>query len=136
MQVAIKAAIKAEREIMEKHHAGKREIWKTEWNKDCGKIAQAIDNVVQEQRELNQATVKAVVLEEQKKCEKAVEEAVQETRRELMEYIKEQKRLDQVIRHRSLSSLELFLSCAQKQLNSLLHEESTTTVAEQEKTPL
>ncbi|XP_057159295.1 coiled-coil domain-containing protein 91 isoform X7 [Ursus arctos] len=60
-------------------------------------------------------TVKAAIIEEQKRSEKAVEEAVKRTRDELIEYVKEQKRLDQVIRQRSLSSLELFLSCAQKQ---------------------
>uniref|UniRef100_A0A2I3RRR8 Coiled-coil domain containing 91 n=1 Tax=Pan troglodytes TaxID=9598 RepID=A0A2I3RRR8_PANTR len=60
-------------------------------------------------------TVKAAIIEEQKRSEKAVEEAVKRTRDELIEYIREQKRLDQVIRQRSLSSLELFLSCAQKQ---------------------
>uniref|UniRef100_A0A8D2I1I0 Coiled-coil domain containing 91 n=1 Tax=Urocitellus parryii TaxID=9999 RepID=A0A8D2I1I0_UROPR len=61
-----------------------------------------------------QETVKAAIIEEQKRSEKAVEEAVKRTRDELIEYVKEQKRLDQVIRQRSLSSLELFLSCAQK----------------------
>lgn len=33
------------------------------------------------------------------------------------------KQLDQVIRQRSLSSLELFLSCAQKQLSALIATE-------------
>nr|XP_045220859.1 coiled-coil domain-containing protein 91 isoform X7 [Macaca fascicularis] len=68
-------------------------------------------------------TVKAAIIEEQKRSEKAVEEAVKRTRDELIEYIKEQKRLDQVIRQRSLSSLELFLSCAQKQLSALIATE-------------
>eukprot|EP00070_Physeter_catodon_P022685 XP_023984822.1 coiled-coil domain-containing protein 91 isoform X8 [Physeter catodon] len=68
-------------------------------------------------------TVKAAIIEEQKRSEKAVEEAVKRTRDELIEYVKEQKRLDQVIRQRSLSSLELFLSCAQKQLSALIATE-------------
>lgn len=37
------------------------------------------------------------------------------------------QQLDQVIRQRNLSSLELFLSCAQKQLSSLLNEDPTAT---------
>nr|KAF6373165.1 coiled-coil domain containing 91 [Pipistrellus kuhlii] len=68
-------------------------------------------------------TVKAAIMEEQKRSEKAVAEAVKRSREELIEYIKEQKRLDQVIRQRSLSSLELFLSCAQKQLSALIATE-------------
>ncbi|GAB0177330.1 hypothetical protein GRJ2_000198200 [Grus japonensis] len=71
--------------------------------------------------------VKEALMEEQKRSEKAIEEAVKRTREELMEYIKEQKRLDQVVRQRNLHSLELFLSCAQKQLSVLLKEEPTTT---------
>lgn len=37
--------------------------------------------------------VKAAIVEEQKRSEKAVEEAVKQTREELMEYISEQKRV-------------------------------------------
>ncbi|XP_069894230.1 coiled-coil domain-containing protein 91 isoform X6 [Dipodomys merriami] len=70
-----------------------------------------------------QETVEAAIREEQKRSAKAVEEAVRRTREELIEYVKEQKRLDQVIRQRSLSSLELFLSCAQKQLSALIATE-------------
>lgn len=43
--------------------------------------------------------------------------------------------VDQVIRQRSLSSLELFLSCAQKQLNTLLQEDPPATAAEQTSLP-
>ncbi|XP_061273520.1 coiled-coil domain-containing protein 91 isoform X15 [Bos javanicus] len=39
-------------------------------------------------------TVKAAIIEEQKRSEKAVEEAVKRTRDELIEYVKEQKRVD------------------------------------------
>uniref|UniRef100_A0A8C3F0I8 Coiled-coil domain containing 91 n=1 Tax=Chrysemys picta bellii TaxID=8478 RepID=A0A8C3F0I8_CHRPI len=79
-----------------------------------------------------QEVVKAAIMEEQKRSEKAVEEAVKRTREELLEYIKEQKRLDQVVRQRSLCSLELFLSCAQKQLSTLLKEEPITSEQERE----
>ncbi|PNI29466.1 CCDC91 isoform 6, partial [Pan troglodytes] len=98
-----------------KAHAEERELWKTEHAKDQEKVSQEIQKAIQEQRKISQETVKAAIIEEQKRSEKAVEEAVKRTRDELIEYIKEQKRLDQVIRQRSLSSLELFLSCAQKQ---------------------
>ncbi|XP_050564251.1 coiled-coil domain-containing protein 91 isoform X6 [Cygnus atratus] len=102
-----------------------------------------------------QEIVKEALMEEQKRSEKAIEEAVKRTREELVEYIKEQKRcefykefqgtftfvcscvqcnyvtdfmeLDQVVRQRNLSSLELFLSCAQKQLGILLNEDPTAT---------
>ncbi|XP_062990458.1 coiled-coil domain-containing protein 91 [Elgaria multicarinata webbii] len=136
MQAAIITAIKAERGNMKKLHEAEKELWQAEQNKEHEKIAQAIEDAMQEQRQSSQLIVKAAIGEEQQKSEKAVEAAVKQTREELLEYIKEQKRLDQVIRQRSLSSLELFLSCAQKQLNSLLHEEPTTTDAEEKKLSL
>ncbi|XP_032139545.1 coiled-coil domain-containing protein 91 isoform X12 [Sapajus apella] len=115
MQDAVLKAIEEERKHLEKAHAEERELWKIEHAKDQEKVSQEIQKAIQEQRKISQETVKAAIIEEQKRSEKAVEEAVKTTRDELIEYIKEQKRLDQVIRQRSLSSLELFLSCAQKQ---------------------
>nr|XP_056718718.1 coiled-coil domain-containing protein 91 [Euleptes europaea] len=131
VQAAVLIAVKEERENMEKLHAEEKERWQLERSKDREKIAQAVEDAMQEHRQNSQETIKAAIIEEQKKSEKAVEEAVRQARDELMEYIKEQKRLDQVIRQRSLSSLELFLSCAQKQLNTLLQDEPPTTAAEQ-----
>ncbi|KAH1186814.1 coiled-coil domain-containing protein 91 [Mauremys mutica] len=132
MQEAILKAVEEERRDMEKVHAKEREIWQAECVKDKEKIAQAVQEAVQEQRKTSQEVVKAEIMEERKQSEKAVEEAVKRTREELMEYIKEQKRLDQVVRQRSLCSLELFLSCAQKQLSTLLKEEPITSEQERE----
>uniref|UniRef100_A0AAA9SBK9 Coiled-coil domain containing 91 n=2 Tax=Bos TaxID=9903 RepID=A0AAA9SBK9_BOVIN len=120
---AVLKAIEEERKHLENIHAEERELWKTEHAKDQEEVSQAIQKAIQEQRKISQETVKAAIIEEQKRSEKAVEEAVKRTRDELIEYVKEQKRLDQVIRQRSLSSLELFLSCAQKQLSALIATE-------------
>ncbi|XP_044797225.1 coiled-coil domain-containing protein 91 isoform X2 [Bubalus kerabau] len=120
---AVLKAIEEERKHLENVHAEERELWKTEHAKDQEEVSQAIQKAIQEQRKISQETVKAAIIEEQKRSEKAVEEAVKRTRDELIEYVREQKRLDQVIRQRSLSSLELFLSCAQKQLSALIATE-------------
>ncbi|XP_072216491.1 coiled-coil domain-containing protein 91 [Excalfactoria chinensis] len=127
VQEAVLKAVEEERRNMEKIHEEERNIWKAEHERQNKKIAQAVEEAMQEQRKHNEEIIKEALMEEQKRSEKAIEEAVKRTREELMEYIKEQKRLDQVIRQRNLSSLELFLSCAQKQLSSLLNEEPTTT---------
>ncbi|XP_049738687.1 coiled-coil domain-containing protein 91 isoform X5 [Elephas maximus indicus] len=127
MQDAVLKAIEEERKHLEKAHAEERKLWKTEHAKDQEKVSQEIQKSIQEQRKISQETVKAAIIEEQKRSEKAVEEAVKRTRDELIEYVKEQKRLDQVIRQRSLSSLELFLSCAQKQLSALIATEPVDT---------
>ncbi|XP_026535062.1 coiled-coil domain-containing protein 91 isoform X1 [Notechis scutatus] len=130
LQAAILAAVTAERENMKKLHDQEKELWQAERNKDREKIAVTVEEAVERQKQSSEEMVKAAILQEQRKSERAVEEAVKQTREELIEYIKEQKRLDQVIRQRSLSSLELFLSCAQKQLNCLLREEVTAAETE------
>ncbi|XP_035204113.1 coiled-coil domain-containing protein 91 isoform X4 [Oxyura jamaicensis] len=127
VQEAVLKAVEEERRNMEKIHEEERKMWETERDRNKEKIAQAVREAMQEQRKHNQEIVKEALMEEQKRSEKAVEEAVKRTREELVEYIKEQKRLDQVVRQRNLSSLELFLSCAQKQLSILLNEDPTTT---------
>ncbi|XP_075757471.1 coiled-coil domain-containing protein 91 isoform X4 [Pelodiscus sinensis] len=95
MQEVILKAVKDERRNMEKIHAEEREIWLAECAKDTEKIAKAFQEVIQEERKNSQDVVKAAIMEEQKQSEKAVEEAVKRTREELMEYVQEQKRLDQ-----------------------------------------
>ncbi|XP_031462103.1 coiled-coil domain-containing protein 91 isoform X2 [Phasianus colchicus] len=127
VQEVILKAVEEERRNMEKIHEEERNMWKAEHERHNKKIAQAVWEAMQEQRKHNEELIKKALMEEQKRSEKAIEEAVKRTREELMEYIKEQKRLDQVIRQRNLSSLELFLSCAQKQLSSLLNEEPTAS---------
>ncbi|XP_076424469.1 coiled-coil domain-containing protein 91 isoform X4 [Peromyscus maniculatus bairdii] len=123
MKDVITKAVEEERKNMEKVHAEEREMWKAEHARDQERVAEAIQAAVQEQRVMSQEAVKAAIIEEQKRSERAMEEAVKRTRDELVEYVREQRRLDQVTRQRSLSSLELFLSCAQKQLSALIATE-------------
>ncbi|XP_059742486.1 coiled-coil domain-containing protein 91 isoform X7 [Bos taurus] len=91
---AVLKAIEEERKHLENIHAEERELWKTEHAKDQEEVSQAIQKAIQEQRKISQETVKAAIIEEQKRSEKAVEEAVKRTRDELIEYVKEQKRVD------------------------------------------
>ncbi|KAM6321222.1 coiled-coil domain-containing protein 91 [Aegotheles albertisi] len=132
VQEAVLKAVEEERRNMEKIHAEERKLWEAECDRHKEKIAQTVCEAMQEQRKHNQEIVKEALMEEQKRSEKAIEEAVKRTREELMEYIKEQKRHDQAVRQRNLCSLELFLSCAQKQLSVLLKEEPTTTEEKRE----
>ncbi|NXH81331.1 CCD91 protein, partial [Edolisoma coerulescens] len=93
VQEAILKAVEEEKRNMEKVHAEERKLWEAERDSHKGKIAQAVSEAMQEQRKQNQEIVKEALMEEQKRSEKAIEEAVKRTREELMEYIKEQKRV-------------------------------------------
>ncbi|NXT64695.1 CCD91 protein, partial [Chaetops frenatus] len=93
MQEAVLKAVDEERRNMEKIHAEERKLWEAERDSHKEKVAQAVSEAMQEQRKLNQEIVKEALMEEQKRSEKAIEEAVKRTREELMEYIKEQKRV-------------------------------------------
>ncbi|XP_007502914.1 coiled-coil domain-containing protein 91 isoform X3 [Monodelphis domestica] len=96
MKDAILKAVEEERKKLGKVHAEERDLWKAEHDKDQEKVAQAIQEALQEQRKISQEILKEAMAEEQKRSEKAVEEAVRKTREELIEYVKEQKRLDQL----------------------------------------
>ncbi|NXA99998.1 CCD91 protein, partial [Cnemophilus loriae] len=93
VQEAVLKAVEEERRNMEKTHAEERKLWEAERDSHREKIAQAVSEAMQEQRKQNQEIVKEALMEEQKRSEKAIEEAVKRTREELMEYIKEQKRV-------------------------------------------
>ncbi|NXM41635.1 CCD91 protein, partial [Gymnorhina tibicen] len=93
VQEAVLKAVVEERRNMEKIHAEERKLWEAERESHKEKIAQAVSVAMQEQRKQNQEIVKEALMEEQKRSEKAIEEAVKRTREELMEYIKEQKRV-------------------------------------------
>ncbi|NWV99649.1 CCD91 protein, partial [Machaerirhynchus nigripectus] len=93
VQEAVLKAVEEERRNMEKIHAEERKLWEAERDSHKEKIAQAVSEAMQEQRKQNQEIVKEALMEEQKRSEKAIEEAVKRAREELMEYIKEQKRV-------------------------------------------
>ncbi|NXK04973.1 CCD91 protein, partial [Herpetotheres cachinnans] len=104
---AVLKAVEEERRNMEKIHTEERKMWEAERDRHKEKIAQAVWEAMQEQRKHNQEIVKEALMEEQKRSEKAIEEAVKKTREELMEYIKEQKRV-------SYQWLMGFTSCSDK----------------------
>ncbi|NWZ58797.1 CCD91 protein, partial [Haliaeetus albicilla] len=107
VQETVLKAVEEERRNMEKIHAEERKMWEAERDRHKEKIAQAVWEAMQEQRKHNQEIVKEALMEEQKRSEKAIEEAVKRTREELMEYIKEQKRV-------SYQWLTGFTSCGEK----------------------
>ncbi|XP_072123734.1 coiled-coil domain-containing protein 91-like [Mobula birostris] len=119
---AVLKAVQVEREKMEKVQMEKRELWEIERGKDQEKFEQAIQEALQEERNKSQEAIREAVSQERKKSKKAIEETLQKTKEDMAKYIKEQKRLDQVAQQRNLTSLGLFLSCAQKQLSTLLED--------------
>lgn len=56
MQAAILLAVKEERENMEKLHAEEKERWEMERSKDREKIAQAVEDAMQEHRQSSQVS--------------------------------------------------------------------------------
>ncbi|XP_074081807.1 coiled-coil domain-containing protein 91 isoform X2 [Macrotis lagotis] len=95
MKDTIFKVVEEERKSLEQVHAKEREIWKIEHDKDQENVSLAIQEALQEQRKISQETLKIAMAEEQKRSKRAVEEAVRRTRNELMEYVKEQKRVSE-----------------------------------------
>lgn len=61
MQAAIDAAVKAERENLEKLHALEKKEWQAEQEKERAKIAQAIEDAVLQQRESSQVRLVSLI---------------------------------------------------------------------------
>ncbi|XP_048404956.1 coiled-coil domain-containing protein 91-like isoform X1 [Stegostoma tigrinum] len=129
---AVLKAVQEERERMEKIQLEKRELWEIERCKDQEKFEQSIQAAFQEEREKNQEAIREAVNHERRRAEKAITEVIHKAREDTIKYIKEQKRLDQVARQRNLASLELFLSCAQRQLSALLEDTPVATEQDSE----
>ncbi|XP_043944128.1 coiled-coil domain-containing protein 91 [Protopterus annectens] len=124
---AISKAVEEQKENMLKHYEEQEKLQKLELSRDQERASLVVQQALQDERRKSQEAIKLAVAEEQRKCEIAIEEAVKKAREELMDYIKEQKRAEHVIRQRNLSSLELFLSCAQQQLSALMEDRPVTT---------
>ncbi|XP_041113063.1 coiled-coil domain-containing protein 91-like [Polyodon spathula] len=118
IQESLLEAVKQERRRMEEAHTEDKASWEAE----RVMVAQALHEALQEERKISKEAVKSAIEEERQNSEKRIKEAAVKAREELMDYVKEQKRLDQVTRQRNLSSLELFLSCAQQQLTALMED--------------
>ncbi|XP_058842459.1 coiled-coil domain-containing protein 91-like isoform X2 [Acipenser ruthenus] len=118
IQESLLEAVRQERRRMEEAHTEEKGSWEAE----RAMVAQRIHEALMEERKISKEAVKGAIEEERQNGEKRIKEAVVKAREELMDYVKEQKRLDQVTRQRNLSSLELFLSCAQKQLTALMED--------------
>ncbi|KAK1167298.1 coiled-coil domain-containing protein 91-like [Acipenser oxyrinchus oxyrinchus] len=118
IQESLLEAVRQERRRMEEAHTEEKAFWEAE----RAMVTQRIHEALMEERKISKEAVKGAIEEERQNGEKRIKEAVVKAREELMDYMKEQKRLDQVTRQRNLSSLELFLSCAQKQLTALMED--------------
>ncbi|KAJ8411337.1 hypothetical protein AAFF_G00173430 [Aldrovandia affinis] len=122
MKEAVLEAVQEERKRAELHQAEQRAEWEAERRKDRDTLAQAIQDALMDQRRVSKEALKQAVEEERQAGERRLQEAALKVREELLDFTREQKRLDQVTRKKTLSSVDLFLSCAQRQLSGLLQE--------------
>ncbi|XP_029108225.1 coiled-coil domain-containing protein 91-like isoform X1 [Scleropages formosus] len=120
MKEAVLEAVQEERRRAEKQWVDQRSEWEAERRRDREELAKAIQEALVDQRRISKESVKEAIAEERQAGERRLEEATLKVQNELMDFMKEQKRLDQALRQRHLSSLELFLSCAQRQLSTLM----------------
>ncbi|XP_038052718.1 coiled-coil domain-containing protein 91-like [Patiria miniata] len=77
---------------------------------------------LEQERQRSKEAIKAALEEERKHQQEAIKQAMANARQGSEEYNAEQKRLDAVVRHRSMASLDLFLESARQQLKSLMDD--------------
>ncbi|KAJ8249588.1 hypothetical protein COCON_G00228040 [Conger conger] len=119
---AVLEAVQEERRRGQQQEAGLRAELEAERRRDRESLEQAIREALRDQNRVSKEVLREAVEEERQAGERRLQEAALKVREELMDYMKEQKRLDQVTRKQTLSSVELFLSCAQRQIAGLLQD--------------
>ncbi|KAG5830768.1 hypothetical protein ANANG_G00314090 [Anguilla anguilla] len=122
LKEAVLEAVQEERRRAERQQAEQRAEWEAERRRDRDSLDQAIRDALTDQRRASKEVLREAVEEERQAGERRLQEATLKVREELMDFMKEQKRLDHVTRKKNLASLELFLSCAQRQLSGLLQD--------------
>ncbi|KAI1882207.1 hypothetical protein AGOR_G00248310 [Albula goreensis] len=122
LKEAVLEAVQEERRRAEQQQADQRAEWEAERLRDRDALAQAIQDALVDQRRVSKEMLKEALEQERQAGERRLQEATLKAREELMDYMREQKRLDQATRKKNLASLELFLSCAQRQLSGLLQD--------------
>ncbi|XP_048863335.1 coiled-coil domain-containing protein 91-like isoform X1 [Brienomyrus brachyistius] len=120
MKEAVLEAVRDERRRADERWAEQRAEWEAEHLRDRETLARAIEEALTDQRRISKEAVKEAIAEERQAGERRLEDSVLKVRNDLTEFMKEQKNLERATRQRNLASLELFLSCAQKQLSSLM----------------
>lgn len=115
-------SLEAERLQMTKRLEAEKEKFRTDLEEDRKKYLEEMKTALIQEKEKNRELVKELLEQEKNHCRECVTASMESVKKEMDSYIEQQKQKEKVIKHRELSSLNVFLETAKQQLNVLIED--------------
>lgn len=132
----LEESLEAEKQKLNKKQEEERSKMREEMNEERKKYIEETKAALSEEKDKNKETMRELLEQEKNHCRDCLKSAIHDIKADMQNHIAQQKQKDQVVRHRQLSSLDVFLETAKQQLNVLMesnHSDVNSSVLEDEK---
>lgn len=121
---AVEIARKEERQKYEEFVTEYKESVKSLTDQEGKRLQTLVEATIKEQKESNKAALEDALAEERKRGKEFAEEIKDETKKEMLQYIRTKQEADRAARQRHLHGLDLFLESARAQLKALMDDQT------------
>lgn len=121
---AVEIARKEERQKYEEFVTEYKESVKSLTDQEGKRLQTLVEATIKEQKESNKAALEDALAEERKRGKEFAEEIKDETKKEMLQYIRAKQEADRAARQRHLHGLDLFLESARAQLKALMDDQT------------
>lgn len=121
---AVEIVRKEERQKYEEFVTEYKESVKSLTDQEGKRLQTLVEATIKEQKESNKAALEDALAEERKRGKEFAEEIKDETKKEMLQYIRAKQEADRAARQRHLHGLDLFLESARAQLKALMDDQT------------
>lgn len=121
---AVEIARKEERQKYEEFVTEYKESMKSLTDQEGKRLQTLVDATIKEQKESNKAALEDALAEEKQRGKEFAEEIKDETKKEMLQYIRAKQEADRAARQKHLHGLDLFLESARAQLKALMEDQT------------
>ncbi|KAM7435663.1 Coiled-coil domain-containing protein [Porites harrisoni] len=121
---AVEIARKEERQKYEEFVTEYKESVKSLTDQEGKRLQTLVEATIKEQKESNKAALEDALAEERKRGKEFADEIKDETKKEMLQYIRAKQEADRAARQKHLHGLDLFLESARAQLKALMDDQT------------
>lgn len=121
---AVEIARKEERHKYEEFVTEYKESMKSLTDQEGKRLQTFVEATIKEQKESNKAALEDALAEERQRAKEFAEEIKDETKKEMLQYIRAKQEADRAARQKHLHGLDLFLESARAQLKALMDDQT------------
>ncbi|XP_071120061.1 coiled-coil domain-containing protein 91-like isoform X1 [Mytilus edulis] len=125
----LEEALENEKTQMNKKLEEEKEKLKEDLQEERQKYLLEMKTALLDEKEKNKESIRELLDQEKNHCRECVKAAVESVKGDFQSYIEQQKQKDKVVRHRQLSSLDVFLETAKQQLTMIMEDNQNDTGA-------